>query len=220
MPNGSWLEVVRTWDMAGFYLINRTLRHALLDSMIPIITHKWNAALPLGLIFLYVMLFRPKRDRMVAICAIAVLLLADHTTQLLKELFQRIRPCHVMEHVYLPKGAICTRSFSLPSNHASNMFAMASVFSYNSKWLAVPCFVAAGFVAYSRVYVGAHYPADVLAGTALGMLVGFPAAIATERLMRVRERRRVRANTGELDATASRSESPHSPGTSGECELR
>jgi len=219
MPIGSWLETVRAWDVAGFYLINRTLRHTLLDSVVPLMTY-WNVALPVGLIFLYVMVFRPKRDRIVAICAIAVILLANETTQLIKELLQRIRPCHVLEHAYIQKGTLCTSSFSLPSNHASNMFAMASVFSYNSKWLAVPCFVAAAFVAYSRVYVGAHYPADVLAGLALGLLVGFPGAIVVERLTRAREQGRSRPFAEGRDEVPAGSGSPQPSGAPGECELR
>ncbi len=217
---GSWLGIVGEWDVAGFHLINGTLRHPLLDSVMPFITNKWNFALPLGLIFLYVMAFRPKRDRLVAICAIVVLLLADQATQLLKQVFQRVRPCHVLLHVYLSKGSICTGSFSLPSNHATNMFAMASFFSYNSRWLAVPCFVAAGLVGYSRIYVGAHYPTDVLAGIALGMLVGFPAAIATERLTRARELRGPSAGAGGPDEAASRPGATQSVDAAGECELR
>jgi undecaprenyl-diphosphatase len=220
MPIGSWLEIVRDWDVAGFHLINGTLRYSLLDSVMPFITNKWNFALPLGLILLYVMAFRPKRDRIVAICAIVVLLLADQATQLLKQVFQRVRPCHVLHHLYLSKGTICTGSFSLPSNHASNMFTMASFFSYNSRWLAVPCFVAAGLVGYSRIYVGAHYPTDVLAGIALGVLVGFPAAIALERLTRGRELRSSSADAGGPDEAASRSGAVQSVGAAGGYELR
>jgi len=217
---GTWLGFAAEWDVAGYHLINGTLRHPLLDAVMPFITNKWNFALPLGLIFLYVMIFRPKRDRIVAICAIVVLLLADQATQLLKHVFQRVRPCHVLLHVYLSKGTICTGSFSLPSNHATNMFAMASFFSYNFRWLAVPCFVAAGLVGYSRIYVGAHYPTDVLAGIALGTLVGLSAAIATGRLTRGRELSSPSAGAGGPDDSASLSEVAHSVDAAGERELR
>lgn len=180
-----WLEKVREWDVAGFYLINGSFRNRAFDVLMPFITDMWKFILPLSLLFLYVLIFRPNRDRILVVSALAVFLLADAMTPFVKSLFQRIRPCHVLQQVYLAKGETCTGSFSLPSTHASNMFAIASVFSYNSKWLAIPCFVVAALVGYSRIYVGAHYPTDVLAGVVWGMLVGFPAAIAADRLTRI-----------------------------------
>jgi undecaprenyl-diphosphatase len=230
MSLSSWLEKLHRVDLAGFYLINGSLRNAFFDTLMPFITDKWNAALPLALLFLYVLLFRPKRDRILVIAALAVVLVADATTQILKNLFHRIRPCDVLEKaicwpplavhlgyanrlagaillygkdlfqyvkdLFQPGGAAITGinlkgvvrhgSFSFPSNHASNIFALAAYFSYNYRRLALPCFVAAFLVGYSRIYLGAHYPMDVLAGAAWGMFVGFFAAVVAERLMRAR----------------------------------
>jgi undecaprenyl-diphosphatase len=201
---GTWLGAIGQWDAAGFHLINGMLRHPLLDSVMPFITEKWNFVLPLGLLLLYVMAFRPKQDRIVIICAIVIVLVADQATQLVKQVFQRVRPCHVLRHVHLSTGTICTASFSLPSNHATNMFAAASFLSYNRRWLAVPCFVAAALVGYSRIYVGAHYPIDVLSGIVLGMVLGFTAAIATGPLTRGLPLRRQGADTDVSDEAASR----------------
>lgn len=209
----SWLDRVRAWDVDMFYLINGSLRNGFFDFLMPFITDKWNFVLPLGLVFVYVLLFRPRRDQILMISAIGVVLLADGITPLLKAAFQRIRPCHALQQVYLPKGAICTESFSLPSTHASNMFAIASLFSYNSKRLAIPCFVVAALVGYSRIYVGAHYPTDVLAGVAWGMLVGFPAAIVADRLTRNWTAQRLKPGVERMDRPVSRATSsqPHEP---------
>ena len=213
MSAALWLEKVREWDVAGFYLINGSFRNRIFDFLMPFITDMWKFVLPLSLLFLYVLIFRPKRDRILVISALAVFLLTDGMTPFVKSLFQRIRPCHVLQQIYVAKGVICTGSFSLPSTHASNMFAIASVFSYNSKWLAILYFAIAALVGYSRIYVGAHYPTDVLAGVVWGMLVGFPAAIAINRLTRIGQHNDLRPKVEGKDRPVShtRPSQPHKP---------
>ena len=180
----SWFDSVREWDVAGFHLIAIHLQNGFFDSLMPFITDKWNFTAPLALLSLYLILFRPRRDLLLAASAVAVVLLADGTTQILKDIVQRIRPCHVFQQIQLLHGAVCTDSFSFPSNHASNTFALAAFISYNYRRLAIPSFLAACLVGYSRIYLSTHYPTDVLAGAALGMLLGFTVAMAASRLMR------------------------------------
>jgi undecaprenyl-diphosphatase len=175
-----WLEKVRGWDEAGFHLINGSLRNRFFDLLMPFVSNKWNFAIPLGVLLVYVLRFRPKRDWIIAVSAITVILLTDETSQLLKDLFQRIRPCGVLNAT----ACLRVRSFSFPSSHASNMFALAAFLSYNYLRLGVLCFVAAFLVGYSRIYVGSHYPIDVLGGALLGVLVGLLGAVAIRRFMR------------------------------------
>jgi undecaprenyl-diphosphatase len=175
-----WMERLREWDEAGFYLIARTLQNPLFDIIMPFVSNKWNFALPVAVLLGYIVLFRPKRDRIIALSAIAVILLADETSQLLKDLFERTRPFHPLRDTTRPV------SFSFPSNHASNMFALAVFLSYNysgSWWLCLP---AAALVGYSRIYVGSHYPFDVLGGALWGVLVGLLGAVAVRRLILMR----------------------------------
>ncbi len=185
MPVALWLDRLNQWDVAGVRLIRGTLQNGFFDFLMPFISNKWNFTAPFGLLLLYVFLFRQKRDQILAISAVGVVLLVDATTQLLKLLFQRIRPCHVLQQLELIRGASCGGSFSFPSNHASNVFALAAFISYNYPRLTIPCFAAAGLVGYSRVYVGAHYPIDVLAGLSWGVLLGLAAAVLADRLIRV-----------------------------------
>ena len=184
MPVPLCFERLREWDIAGFHLITINLQNGFFDSLMPFITDKWNFIAPLALLSLYLIFFRPRRDLILAISAVAVVLLADGTTQIFKDLVQRIRPCHVFQQVQLLHGAVCTDSFSFPSNHASNTFALAAFISYNYRKLAIPSFLIAILVGYSRIYLTAHYPTDVLAGAAWGMLLGFTVAMVARRLMR------------------------------------
>ncbi|MBI4380877.1 MAG: phosphatase PAP2 family protein [candidate division NC10 bacterium] len=184
MPVPLSFERLREWDIAGFHLIAINLQNGFFDLLMPFITDKWNFIAPLALLSLYLIFFRPRRDLILAISAVAVVLLADGTTQIFKDLVQRIRPCHVFQQVQLLHGAICTDSFSFPSNHASNTFALAAFISYNYRRLAIPSFLIAILVGYSRIYLTAHYPTDVLAGAAWGMLLGFTVGMVARRLMR------------------------------------
>ena len=76
------------------------------------------------------------------------------------------------------------RDHSFPSGHAATSFACATVLAWAFPRLAVPLYLLAAAIAFSRVYVGVHYPLDVLAGAALGLLV----ATALLRLVRARPR--------------------------------
>jgi undecaprenyl-diphosphatase len=62
-------------------------------------------------------------------------------------------------------------SGAFPSGHASSAFACATVIAYASPRLAAPAFVLAAAIAWSRVYVGVHWPLDIVGGAALGVLV-------------------------------------------------
>ena len=62
-------------------------------------------------------------------------------------------------------------SGSFPSGHATAAFACATVIAWRAPRLAFPAFVLAGAIAWSRVYVGVHWPLDVLGGAALGLLI-------------------------------------------------
>ena len=85
----------------------------------------------------------------------------------LKYYFERIRPCNEIEGVRVLVG--CGGSFSMPSNHAANAFAFAVTFFIFFKNKIRYTFLAVALlVALSRIYVGVHYPSDVLVGALLG----------------------------------------------------
>ena len=102
----------------------------------------------------------------------------DQTTNLFKDGFERLRPCHdpdIAPLMRLVKDS-CGGLYGFFSGHASNSFALAVFFitffktiSPNMRWL----LLWAAIVAYSRVYVGVHYPIDILSGAFFGSLIGF-----------------------------------------------
>jgi undecaprenyl-diphosphatase len=83
-------------------------------------------------------------------------------------------------------------SGSFPSGHATAAFACATVLAWCVPRLAFPAFVVAGAIAWSRVYVGVHWPLDVLGGAALGLLV----ATALLMLVAIRPRSRPAKRAG------------------------
>ncbi len=99
------------------------------------------------------------RGRALAIVALGLVLLSDQgSSAVLKPLFGRPRP-----HSDLP---------GFPSSHASNLFAQATLFSWAYPRLTAAVFALASVVGFSRVYLGKHYPLDVLGGAVFGALCG------------------------------------------------
>lgn len=99
------------------------------------------------------------------------------TAQLLKPLFGRLRPCHDPEmQPYLRALVDCGGLYSMPSNHAANHFGLAAFWFFairemtgkRWRWL----WFWATIICYAQVYVGKHYPFDVLAGSIFGTLTG------------------------------------------------
>jgi undecaprenyl-diphosphatase len=88
-----------------------------------------------------------------------------------KELVARDRPCHVLSG--LREIANCSNSFAFPSNHAINSFTAATLIGLSYKRTAYALYTLAILIGYSRVYLGVHYPSDVLSGALCGILIGF-----------------------------------------------
>lgn len=159
-------------DLTVFYFLNHTLSIGFLDKFFSIITNvnNWYIAY---IILLGISIFKGgRRGKIAAIGVIILILICDQTGyHILKELVKRIRPCNELADVITPLG--CTGSYSFPSNHALNNFAAATFYSRlypKLKWI---LFIIASLIAISRVYLGLHYPSDILGGAILGILFGY-----------------------------------------------
>lgn len=103
------------------------------------------------------------------------------SSQIIKEWLYRPRPCRdpYMAHQIRFLAKTCGMNGSFTSSHATNHFAIAMFLFQSLKRLSrwwVLAFVWAGAISYAQVYVGVHYPADILGGALLGLIAGFVAS--------------------------------------------
>jgi undecaprenyl-diphosphatase len=160
-------------DRVLFALLNAKLTHPVLDSVMPFLTHQENWYPVLAGLWLAMIIWGGRRGRMAAVALVIAVALTDQIScSIIKPLVGRVRPCNALspEQCRLLIGRSSATSF--PSAHAANSFAMATVVSWRFKRFAPLLYFFAVAVAYSRVYVGVHYPLDSLAGAVLGALLG------------------------------------------------
>ncbi|MEW6584785.1 MAG: glycosyltransferase family 39 protein [Nitrospirota bacterium] len=155
-------------DTLLFFFINSGLQNSLLDIFMPFITDR--SYVFYAPFFIYFLFRNRNRALTVLVIALAAILLGDWLSHELKHVFERMRPCNALDQVRLLKG--CGRSFSMPSNHAVNAFAFATPFLVLFRGrLRFAFLIIAMLVAASRVYVGVHYPSDVIVGGLLGSII-------------------------------------------------
>ncbi len=159
-------------DLSVFYFINHSLSTGFGDRFFSLITNvnNWYIAY---IILLGISYFKGgTKGKIAAIGVILLIVITDQTgSHLIKDLIHRLRPCNALNDAITPLG--CTGSYSFPSNHAFNNFA-AAIFYYRLfprlKWV---LFITASLIALSRVYLGLHYPSDILGGAVLGLIFGY-----------------------------------------------
>jgi undecaprenyl-diphosphatase len=165
-----------TWDSDLFQLINQA--HQLwLDQQMVIISGKltW---IPLYAFLIY-LLYKEHKSKVwkTILYLISTVIFADQvSSSILKPLFKRLRPCHVeafQSWIHLPDG--CGGLYGFCSSHSANAFAVAFGFYFLSKNrpMGAILIVWATLIAYSRIYLGAHYPLDVIMGAIVGGIGSF-----------------------------------------------
>lgn len=161
--------------------INQGWAHPMLDGLLWWVSQRSWFALPLAAILLYdsVRRWGPAGGRWFLLLAITVAC-GDVLGNLLKGWFAEPRPCQVVfEQLRALTGEVATRCGvdpnGMPSNHAINFFAAATFVARATPWRGwrVGLFAVAVLVGLSRVYLGKHYPSQVLAGAAIGVAVGW-----------------------------------------------
>ncbi|MFI9626083.1 phosphatase PAP2 family protein [Streptomyces sp. NPDC052042] len=115
-----------------------------------------------------------------ALCAPLVVVAAYLADDLVKSLFREQRPCRAL-HVVTVEACPALGDWSFPSNHAAIAAAAAAAIWLTDRRLGAIAIPAALLMAASRVWIGVHYPHDVLIGLVVGALVAAPLTIAARR---------------------------------------
>lgn len=185
----SLLQQLLHIDYQIMLFINRVLVHPVLDTS-TLFMRESIFHVPLYLfILIYVVQVHGKKGIWWFLGAISLVAISDLvSSHLIKDYFDRPRPCRdpFLAHQIRFLAKYCGANGSFTSSHAVNHFAFATYAYFTlrklSPWVKY-LFIWAAFIAYSQVYVGVHFPSDVLVGGLLGMLFGWIAArIANQTL--------------------------------------
>lgn len=171
------LETFQSIDVDILLFVNRQCSNTIFDFLCPIFREKltW---IPLYLTVLFFLIKNEKWHTIAwVMAALFAVALSDQLGLMIKNLAQRPRPCQnplVAGLIHL-KVATCSQQFSFISNHAANHFAQAVLYSliFKTRWASIGFLIWAIVVSISQIYVGVHYPMDVLAGAVVGLAVGY-----------------------------------------------
>lgn len=177
------MEFLRSLDIVMFRFVNNGLGHPWLDPLMLFLSSEitWIVVAVFGLM---VSIVRRSKQKIVfcillGLCAGASDLFS---LRVMKPFTDRLRPCHQLEEVRLVADG-CGGKHSFPSNHAANGAAVltaAVLFTGSLRllWFAIPVFL----IGFSRIYLGVHFPFDVLTGFFVGTLVGVIFVLFVRRL--------------------------------------
>ena len=143
-----------------------------MDYIMILISSKW-FWIPLYIFILFSLYKSFQQDFFKILFALAILIfIADYgSVQLFKEMFQRLRPCHFLDNIRVIDS--CGGPFGFISSHAANSFAIAFFVSFllRGYWWFTTLVLWAFLIGYSRIYLGVHYPLDILGGMLWGLFV-------------------------------------------------
>jgi undecaprenyl-diphosphatase len=197
------LAITESIDIYLFYLVNRSGQNVFFDFVMPFVSNIKNFYLPIAISIIALIIRGNVKTRTVVIAIVLLIGISEGLcSRLLKPAFDRPRPYHSLSRVHLYdrmfkiwsitpelKETIRGESLSMPSSHATNIFAAAFFLSYYFRKLWPAFYLIAFLVGYSRVYLGVHFPFDVCVGAMVGSLCGLSMLWPTNRVIRYFEKK-------------------------------
>lgn len=174
------VSFIHEFDSLLFHLINKTWSHQILDTILIPIRDK-NFWIPLYIIIatMMVFIFRKKSIYIILLCIASFGATDQISASILKPNINRIRPCNdpAFSNSVVLRIDSCGVGKSFPSAHATNTFGFAMILSLifrkKAGWIAPVSFLWAFLISYAQIYVGVHYPTDIIAGAFLGTLISY-----------------------------------------------
>ena len=198
--------ILFAWDVALFNAVHHGLHHRALDPVMMALTDPGRWKIPILIAIGGLFLTRRLRGLIGLLVLAATLAMSDQlSAKVIKPLVHRPRPSVVLADARPLFGI--RRSYAFPSVHAVNFSAAVPIVAAVFPQAAVPAATLAALVCLSRVYVGDHWPSDVLVGALLGYLIGLLGRKAFLRLeqnvKRWAARRGVKAQEAQAGETPS-----------------
>lgn len=164
------LESFHQFELHIFRGLNRHFDKRFLNFFFRTITHMGGATFTIGITLLLIFL-TPNPVHKTALASALSLAISHIPVQIAKKIFPRQRPYLILESTRFPTNPLKDHSF--PSGHTTAIFSIIAPFVYMFPVLGFALIPLALFVGLSRIYLGLHYPSDVLAGLTIGSLAGF-----------------------------------------------
>ena len=174
-----FLQTIKQWDQGILFRINQVWQNDLFDAVLPWLRES-SLWLPLYIFFVgFVFVNFGKRGFLWLLFFGLTIGICDQlSSTLIKHYFARVRPCNdpfMLQYIKL-RLSHCPGGFSFTSSHATNHFGIAmfihltlsSYLKRKTLWL----FAWAFSICYAQMYVGVHYPIDILGGTMMGLFAG------------------------------------------------
>ena len=173
------MDFITAADTALFMFLNG-IHGELMDQLMVLISGKFEW-IPLYILLLVLIGIKIGWKNLIIVIPFVIILIVftDQTSVMIKNLVERLRPCHnplIMEQVHIVNGH-CGGQFGFVSSHAANTFGLAAfvglLLKPFYKHVLLILLIWALVVSYSRIYLGVHYPLDIIMGASLGVFIGY-----------------------------------------------
>lgn len=166
-------------DESIFFFFNHTIANPVCDAVIGFFM-KIPGQYAIVFIAALILVIAKKYHKFSSLILLSSYVIAKYTYGAIKLFVHRPRPFVTLDNVRLLLGQ--RDGFSFPSGHSTISFCLATVIAMRYPKARYPVFIAALLVAFSRPYLGLHYPSDILAGAILGISIGYLVTRASKNL--------------------------------------